>query len=119
MTMSGPPLYLARHTLPLQASLVRVLLQSSLLLVVASFPYATSGVELFEVTGSEAPFDQGESPAEDAIGVRTRTRTGHKQTETRFAVPASGGLSLATTVISSLPSSGHRLANNLLAPLRC
>ena len=83
------------------------------------FPCATPSFGLLNVTESEAPVDQDESSEEEAISVQARTRVGRDQPGLRLLVPVHGGLSLATASIASLPHSGHRLSNNLLAPLRC
>lgn len=119
MSKNRPTRLRAKHALPRVAIFARVLLHSSVLFVVALFPCATPSFGLLNATESEAPVDQDESSEEEAINVQARTRVGRDQPGFRRLGPVHGGLKVATVNITSLPHSGHRLSNHLLAPLRC
>ncbi|MDA1051184.1 MAG: hypothetical protein O3C40_11985 [Planctomycetota bacterium] len=109
----------AKHALARVAFFARVLLHSSMLFVVALFPCATPGMGLVNVTESEAPADQDESSAKEAISLQCRTRVVRNQPSSSFVVPMRSGLGLAAAKIAGHLHTGHRLSNNLLAPLRC
>lgn len=89
------------------------------MLVAAFFPCAASSFGLLNVVESEAPFDQDESSQENAISVQIRTRAGRDQPGLQLPAPVRASLNVATASIAAVPHSGHRLPNNLLAPLRC
>ena len=109
----------AKRALPRMAFFARVLLHSSVLFVMALFPCATPSFVLLTETESEAPVNQEELSEEEAISVQARTRVGRDQPASPLLGAVRGGLSLATASIAGVPHSGHRLPNNLLAPLRC
>jgi len=74
---------------------------------------------LLPVTESEAPVDQDESSEEAASSARVRTHFSRTPSSLPLVVSLSGGINFATTRIFRVPDRGHRLHNNLLAPLRC
>ena len=119
MSKKTPTSLQAKHAFPRGAFFARVLLQASVLFVVALFPCATPSFGLLTVAESEAPVDQDESSEEEAISVQARTRVGRNRPGSPLLVPVRDGLNLATASIAVVPHSGHRLPNNLLAPLRC
>ncbi len=109
----------AKHAIRKVALLASVLLHCSVFFVVALFPCAAPSLGLVNVTESEAPADQDESSAKEAISLQSRARIVRNQPGSPLLVPDRGGLNLATVKISGHTYFGHRLANNLLAPLRC
>jgi hypothetical protein len=119
MSRKTPTSLQAKHALASVAFFARVLLHSSVLFVVALFPCTEPGIGLLNSTESEAPVDQDESSEEEAISEQARTGVGRDQPGSPLPVPVRVGLSLTTVGIARVPNSGHRLPNNLLAPLRC
>ncbi len=119
MSKKTPTSLRAKHALRCVAFFARVLLYSSVLFVVAFFPCNTPTFGLLTVAESEAPVDEGESSEDVAISVRVRTQVDRDQLGSQLLGPVRGGLSLATSSTASVTNSGHRLPNNLLAPLRC
>ncbi|MEO8494529.1 MAG: hypothetical protein ABI614_05640 [Planctomycetota bacterium] len=113
----------AKPPFPRVMLLVRVLVHVCIVSVAALFPCATPSLGLFHVnvstTESEAPADQDNSSETEAISVQIRARFGGTQSGLPLKVAARCGVRVATVNIASLPQSGHRLANHLLAPLRC
>jgi hypothetical protein len=120
---------MSKNTLiPLQAKyairrvtlLASVLLHCSVLFAVTLFPCATPWLGRVNATESEAPVDQDESSAKEAISLQPRTRAVRKQPGSPLlVVPMHGGLSHAAAKIAGHLHTGHRLSNGLLAPLRC
>lgn len=119
MINKTPTLLQARHALSRVAFSTRVALHFSVLFVLALFPCHTPSVGLLDLTESEAPLDQDESSEEAAVGVQARTHIRRRQAGFSLLVPVRGGLSLSTAGTANIPHSGHRLPNNLMAPLRC
>ena len=118
MSKKTPTSLQAKHVLASVALFARDWLHSSVLFAVALLPCTTPSFGMLNSTEFEAPVDQHESSAEEAISVQARTRVGRDQPGSPLLVPVRGGLSLATASIAVVPHSGHRLPNNLLAPLR-
>lgn len=100
------------------ACLTRVFVHWSALFVVALFPCATLSAGLLNVTESEAPLDVGESSEEIAISVQRRIRVRRGRSGLPLRMQMRGGSTLATDRVVRVPHAGHRLPNNLLAPLR-
>ena len=119
MSKHAPTLFQTHRALPRAAFLARALLHAAVLLVMSVFPCTPPGLELLNVAESEAPFDQDQSSEEEAISVHARARVGRGQPGWPLLVPVRGGLSLVTAEVATAPRSGHRLPNDLLAPLRC
>lgn len=110
----------ARYALRRVALLARVLLHCSVVFVLALCPCATPSLGLINVAESEAPADQDESSlTKEAISSQCRAGVVRNQSSSPFAAPLRGGVSLAAAKIAGHPHTGHRLSNNLLAPLRC
>ncbi|MCA9145193.1 MAG: hypothetical protein KDB05_20500 [Planctomycetales bacterium] len=107
-----------RQFLPRLAFVARVWLHAAVMLVLAIFPIATPSLGLRPVTESEAPVDQDENSHEQDISLQTKTRIGRRQTGVPLQVPASVSLRVSHAAARP-PVAGHRLHNNLLAPLRC
>ena len=109
----------ANLALPRLAFLARVVLHVAVLFVVGLFPSATPGFGLLAATEFEAPMDQDESSGEEAISVLARTRARREQPGSLLLAPVRCGTNLSAASRVDVPRSGHRLPNNLLAPLRC
>jgi hypothetical protein len=109
----------AKHALPRVAFLARVVLHACVLLVVTLLPCTTLCLGLPNVTESESPAGPDELSEEKAVCLQVRTRVVRNQPSSPLQVPVRGGFSRVTSRLASLPHSGHRLPNHLLAPLRC
>jgi|GEM_PF-6978137 len=111
----------AKHAWPRVAIFARVFLHFAVLFAAAIFQCGSASSRLLNVTRSEAPVDQDESTFTDAISVKTRSRVCRNQQHLALLKPVRGGLVRAYSGIPRIrnPLSGHRLANNLLAPMRC
>ena len=120
MSNETPRLFQVKRLFPRMAFSARVALHSSVLFVVALFPCAESSIGLLHLTESETPVDRDESSDEAAnsVQVRTRVRRNRQRPGSSLLVTVHGGQSLPTAGIARTPQSGHRLPNNLMAPLR-
>ncbi len=98
---------------------VRLLLHAVVLFVVAIFPCAAPTLGSRTVTESEKPVDQDETSQEKDVNLQARTRVGGRQRGVPLLVPGGSRPSVSAQVMVRASRSGHRLPNNLLAPLRC
>lgn len=112
MSKSSPKSFPSEWLLP------RLALHSLVLIVVVLLPCTTPSLGLRNSSESEAPVDEDESLKKEAISTQARTRIGRSQPGRPLLMPVLVGLRCSAG-ISSFPRSGHRLPNNLLAPLRC
>lgn len=107
-----------RQFLPCLAFATRVSLHAAVMLVVAIFPCATPSLALRPATESEAPVDQDETSQEQDFSLQAKPRIGRRQTGVPLQVPVHISLRVSHEAVrATMP--GHRLPNNLLAPLRC
>jgi hypothetical protein len=96
----------------------RVAFHFSVLLVVALLPFPPHSNGLLDLTESEAPVERDESSEEATVHVQAGKRVGHNESGLLLSV-SGHRLRLLTTGTAGAPQSGHRLPNNLMAPLRC
>jgi hypothetical protein len=98
---------------------LRIFLRALALFFVGVLPGVTPGLGRLHGTESEAPMDRDDLAEGEAIDVQPRTRVSHCQMASRCMLPIPEGSSIKTLRAVEHRSSGHRLSNNLMAPLRC
>lgn len=118
MVSTTSKLLQAKCLRPLSVFILRGSLYLSVMFVVAIFPCATPSLGLRTVTESETPVDQDETSFEKDISLAAKARVGREQPGVRLRVLVRVGLNVSSAAARG-PRAGHRLANNLLAPVRC
>jgi hypothetical protein len=109
---------------PLNCVLPRVMasapvaLHVLLLLAVVQFTCAAPSLSSRDLTESESPVEEEQGGEESVANSESHSRIRHRPPTVRFLVFKRERLDLITRT-ASLPPSGHRFANHLLAPLRC
>jgi len=109
----------AKHAIPRVAFFARVLAHAAVLFVAALFPCTALSLGLPNVTESESPAGPDEPSEEEAVCLQARSRVARSQPSSPLLVPVRVGFRRAAARPASVPHSGHRLPNHLLAPLRC
>lgn len=118
MSNNTPPLLASRNAVSRVAFSARVVFCALVVFVSAIFSHAVPRIGPVSSTESEAPVEEGKSFEEAAISVQSHTRVRRHQATSPLPIAMHCGTSLSTSTRSG-PQSGHRLHNNLLAPLRC
>lgn len=118
MSSKTPPLLRSQSAFSRTAFSARVVVCALVVFVSAMFSHAAPRIGLVSSTESEAPVEEGKSVEEAAISVQGQTRVRRRQPTTPLPIAMRCGASLSMNTRSG-PQSGHRLHNNLLAPLRC
>lgn len=95
------------------------LLCCCLLLGGNSLPIAASLPEFGNARETESPTEENESSAEEAIRLFTRTTVRRKQLRQSGTNPNVQVPKIVSVASPIMAPAGHRLANNLCAPLRC
>ena len=114
-----PTLFQVNRLSPRMACPARIVLRFGVLFFTALFPFAAPSNGLLDLTESEAPVEQHKSSEEVAVREQERTRVGRNPPRFSSLVSAHGGLGLPAVDPPIVRQSGHRLANNFMAPLRC
>ena len=93
-------------------------MQAFVLILAALFSGGASNFQSMQLTESESPVHEDESSEEEAVSVQARTRVYGNPPGVLSMITRHGDLSHSTGTASTARS-GHRLPNNLMAPLRC
>ena len=104
--------------LPREVCFALVVLQFVLLFVVALFTCTTHTFALRDLSESEVPAEQEQAGKEPVINQQARVHVRHSLPRMPLLVSERYGQMLSRQAAIA-PQPGHRLPNNLMAPLRC
>jgi len=118
MTGTKPKLFQAERFSHMMYS-TPIALQASVLFLAAFFNCVLPNAGMLELSKSETPVEQRETSEESVVRLRTGTRWSVSRERVALSVLMFDGLKVRDSEQVRSRKAGHRLSNNLLAPLRC